>query len=142
VPRHLILYPVLGMVVLTIGVWLALYRARIGEMREKRIRPQVLASRASAAQLTRTGPADNFSNLFEVPVLFYVLAVLLYAADNVGMLYLVLAWAFVALRVAHSVIHITYNRVIHRFLVYVAGASVVWVMWAVFAVELFAGHIQ
>jgi hypothetical protein len=142
VPKHLILYPVLGMVVLTIGVWLALYRARIGEMREKRIRPQVLASRAGAAQLTRTGPADNFSNLFEVPVLFYVLAVLLYAADNVGLLYLVLAWTFVALRVAHSVIHITYNRVIHRFFVYATGATVVWVMWAVFAVDLVTGEIH
>ena len=47
-----------------------------------------------------------------------------------------LAWLFVALRIVHSAIHCTYNKVIHRFYAYLAGGSVLWVLWAVLALGL------
>jgi hypothetical protein len=52
---------------------------------------------------------------------------------------LVLAWGFVALRVLHSCIHCTYNKVIHRFYAYLAGGMVLWTLWGVLAVGLLRG---
>ncbi|MEK6770866.1 MAG: MAPEG family protein [Pseudomonadota bacterium] len=132
VNKQLIFWPVAVMVVLVFLVWCRLYFTRVREMRARRISPQALATRATARrQLVDSLPVvDNFSNLFELPVLFYIAAILLYASDRVDGLYLALAWTFVALRYVHSAIHVTYNRVMHRFPVYVLGAIPLWVMWA------------
>ena len=59
------LMPMAAMVALTAIVWVRLYFERIGEMRERRIHPQAVASsRQMAAALTRTQAADNLRNLF------------------------------------------------------------------------------
>jgi hypothetical protein len=50
-----------------------------------------------------------------------------------------LAWAFVALRVVHSAIQCTYNRVWHRFYAYLAGGLVLWTLWGVLAFGLLRG---
>jgi hypothetical protein len=116
--QHAMLMPVLAMVGVTLAVWLRLYQLRLGEMRRRRIAPQSLAGSANKGLLLDTRASDNFSNLFEVPVLFYAL-VLATAVAGVGDgLLLALAWAFVALRALHSLIQCTYNRVMHRFSVY------------------------
>ncbi len=135
--RQLMLWPVLAMVLLVFLVWCRLYITRVREMRARRISPQALATRTAArGQLVDSlHVADNFSNLFELPVLFYVAAVLVFVIDRVDGTYLALAWAFVALRYAHSAIHVTYNRVMHRFPVYVLGALPLWVMWARLAAQ-------
>jgi hypothetical protein len=46
------------------------------------------------------------------------------------------AWGFVALRVVHSLIHVTYNRVLHRFVAWVLGAAWLFAMWGAFVFEL------
>ena len=132
-----IFWPMIALVALTLLVWIRLYVMRIGEMRERRIHPQKVAtSRMAADALQNVTPADNFRNLFEVPVLFYAICCALAIAGAVTELQLALAWLFVILRAAHSFIHVTYNRVMHRFLVYVAGGTVVFLMWALFALQL------
>jgi hypothetical protein len=75
-------------------------------------------------------------NLFEIPVLFYVLCGFLAVTDLTSVFFLVCAWLYVALRCVHSYIHITYNRVIHRFWVYAVSTSLLFLMWGVFAVQL------
>src|ERR1700730_11061689 len=89
----------------------------------RRISVQDLAPAAEAKRLLKdvAGPSDNLVNLFEIPVLFYVALIILYVTNLSNGLYLGLAWAFVLLRYAHSFIHVTYNRVKHRFAVYFAG---------------------
>jgi hypothetical protein len=126
-----ILLPMLAQVLLTFLVWIYLYVTRLAEMGRKDIDPQRLASRsAGQALLTESaGPADNFRNLFELPVLFFlavVLALVLLIQDD---LLVQLAWAFVALRAVHSLIHCTYNRVLHRFVAYAASSLVLLLMW-------------
>jgi hypothetical protein len=140
VPNTLILFPVFALVALTIVVWWRMYRVRFAEIRAKRIPPQALATRAgTAARLSDSAPADNFSNLFETPVLFYVLAVLVYVSDSVTPALLALAWLYVAGRCVHSIIHITYNRVIHRFIAYAVSSLVLWIMWTLYAVHVLTG---
>jgi len=45
------------------------------------------------------------------------------------------AWIYVALRCVHSFIHLTYNRVIHRFVVYALSAVVLFVLWGTLGVQ-------
>ena len=135
--RNAIFLPALAMVLLTFVVWWRMYFMRIGQMKRERIHPQSVAtSAAAAAKLTDSRAADNFRNLFELPVLFYLALVVAALTAQEGPLVLGLAWVFVALRIAHSAIHCTYNKVIHRFYVYVAGGMVLWGLWAVLAWKL------
>ena len=135
-----ILLPALAMVALTICVWLRMYVMRIGEMKRERIHPQAVATSVQmAARLSDTRAADNFRNLFELPVLFYLALVVAAITAQVTMLVLVLAWLFVVLRVLHSAIHCGYNKVMHRFKAYLLGGVVLWVLWGVLAVGVLRG---
>ncbi|MEO7324253.1 MAG: MAPEG family protein [Dokdonella sp.] len=129
--------PAFALVLLTFCVWMRLYVVRIGEMRRLRIHPQSVASSLQAAQrLVDTRAADNFRNLFELPVLFYAALGVAFALGAVDAVSLTLAWTFVALRLAHSLIHCSYNRVMHRFAVYVTGAVALWSLWGWLAWQL------
>ncbi|KAA2284436.1 MAPEG family protein [Arenimonas fontis] len=124
------LWPAFAMAGLTLAVWLRMYVERIGQMKRLRVHPQKVASqRDMLAQLPDTRAADNFRNLFELPVLFYLALVVATLTGQTGPVSLTLAWAFVALRALHSLIHCSYNRVMHRFAAYAAGGAVLWLLW-------------
>ena len=74
-------------------------------------------------------PNRNLMNLLEMPVLFYVACLTLYVTKNVDAMLLVLAWIYFALRAAHSLVHLTYNRVRHRLIVYAASNVVLAMIW-------------
>jgi len=134
---RLMYWPAVAMAALTLVVWLHMYFRRIGEMKRERIHPQAVATSAQmAARLTDSAAADNLRNLFELPVLFYLAVVMAVQTNQVTVITLALAWLFVALRIVHSAIHCTYNKVIHRFYAYVCGGTVMWLLWAVLAIGL------
>lgn len=136
-----ILWPVLALVALTFVVSLVMYRRRIAEMRSKRIRPQAVATAAMmSATLEDVGAADNYRNLFETPVLFYVAALAAFALQAVTPLLLALAWLYVACRVVHSIIHCTTNRVMHRFRAFLASHAVLFALWLVVAWSVAGGR--
>lgn len=135
-----IFLPAAAMVALTFAVWLRMYSSRVGEMRRKRIHPQAVATSAQmAARLEDTRAADNFRNLFELPVLFYLALVVAALTAQVDTVVLTLAWSFVALRIVHSAIHCSYNKVMHRFQAYLAGSVALWALWGVLAAGLLRG---
>lgn len=127
-----LLWPAFAMAGLTLVVMVRMGFERLGQLARERIHPQAVATSAEmAARVKDSRAADNFRNLFELPVLFYLalfVGVQLQAASPVTV---GLAWAFVALRVVHSAIHCSYNKVRHRFLAYVLGALVLWTLWGV-----------
>lgn len=128
------LWPAVAMAALTFLVWCRLYYIRLGEMRRRRIPAQALASSADAvAQLSDTRASDNFRNLFELPVLFYAGMLMAAQVGAVSSIMLALAWSFVALRAAHSLIHCTFNHVISRFVVYLLATLSLWVFWGLLA---------
>lgn len=129
--------PCAAMVGVTALVWVKLYADRLGEMRKRGIAPQAVATtREAAGQLQRTQAAENFRNLFEVPVLFYLLCVALAVSGATTPGFVKAAWAYVGLRALHSLIHVTYNRVVHRFLAYVASTLLLFGMWVAFVAAL------
>jgi hypothetical protein len=76
----------------------------------------------------------NYMNLLELPLLFYTICLMFHAANRVGALALILAWSYVALRFVHSVIHLSYNRVLHRLAVFAASNAVLGALWILFFV--------
>ena len=78
----------------------------------------------------------NYMNLLELPVLFYIGCILVFIAGIHSPTLVTLAWLFVALRVVHSCIHLTYNNVMHRLFAFVASNTILLVMWVLLAVGL------
>ena len=71
----------------------------------------------------------NLVNQFELPFLFYVVCVVLYMVNGVNDATIVLAWAFVASRIAHSWVHITTNRVRQRRPLFIVGFLINGALW-------------
>lgn len=134
-----IFYPAVAMAALTFAVSIRLLFFRMDTMRRERIHPQSVAtSAAMTARITDTRVADNFRNLFELPVLFYLALMIAAVSGLATPAVLALSWAFVATRLAHSAIHCTYNKVMHRFYAYIAGWAVLVALWMVIAAGLLA----
>jgi hypothetical protein len=128
------------MMMLTFAVWLTMYVRRLGYIARHRIPAQDLATpekRNAAIPESVNLPAYNLQNLFEMPVVFYVICLLLMALQQSDPAYVNLAWAFVALRAAHSVVHCTFNRVILRFVAYVSSCIVLAIMLGRLALQHF-----
>lgn len=127
----------LAMVVLVAVVGARMLIVRVSEMKEHRIHPQSIAtSTKAAARFQNVNAADNFRNLFEVPVLFYALVAVAIALGDVPTWLVIGAWSFVALRCIHSFIQCTYNKVMHRFAVFACSFLLIVVLWVVFVISL------
>ncbi len=116
-----ILQPVVALAIWTMVMWLWMYATRIPAMKEAGIDPQEAAYPGTWSHRLRPGVrsvADNYNHLHEQPTIFY--AVMFFAALTGGgdATALKLAWAYVALRIVHSLVQATFNRVIVRFSVF------------------------
>lgn len=75
-------------------------------------------------------PNRNYMNLLELPLLFYVVCMLAFATGKANAAHVALAWTYVGTRIVHSLVHLTYNHVMHRFAAFVASNVVLLVLWA------------
>jgi hypothetical protein len=86
-----------------------------------------------------TQVTNAYQSQLELPVLFYLVMILsLFTARGSASL-LVLAWAFVATRLFHALIHVTTNHMGRRFYAFFAGSLIVMTMWILFGLDLFIG---
>ena len=87
---------------------------------------------SSAAEITKQADR-NLANLFEFPILFYAICIVLYVSGKVDDFFLLLGFWFVGLRVAHSVYHIFINGFIGdmpiRALLWLPSLAIVIWMW-------------
>lgn len=123
--------PVMALVWVTIVVWFYLYARRIGYLSSQNIDAQQLATPEKVNALlpeSVNNSSNNLKNLFEIPVLFYVVCLLATSAGVVGSFETYAAWLYVLLRALHSVIQCTYNRVNHRFAAYALSCLVMWAL--------------
>jgi len=132
-----VLAPLFVQVALTfaIGLWMAggrvvAVRSRAVQMRDIALREPNWPPRLMQLQ-------NAFLNQFELPVLFYVLTILVLFTKTADLLFVVLAWVFVVLRLLHAYVHVTSNYVPHRGPLYIAGAIVLCVMWIIFALRIY-----
>jgi hypothetical protein len=126
-----IFVPFVGIMLLTLVVWIYMYVRRIpflmrsGLINQRQLTPGELARQSPPAV---ANPSDNFKNLFELPVLFYAVVLYLYVTQQVDALYLAAAWVFFGFRVLHSVVHSTFNPIPLRFALYMLGSIALWLM--------------
>ncbi len=126
------LTPVLALIVWTLIVWTWMYATRIPAMQRARIDPQSGQHPGSLDVLPSPvrQVADNYNHLMEQPTIFYALAFTIVLAGHTDTLHVDLAWAYVGLRVVHSLIQNTINRVTLRFLVFALSTLVLMAMAA------------
>jgi hypothetical protein len=134
-----VLLPLFVEVILTFVLlyWMAYVRTRairIGEIKAQNI---ALREPNWPPGITQVGNA--YHNQLELPVLFYVLTILSLVTRHADLLFVVLAWIFVASRIVHAYIHVTDNNVNHRGPIFGLGALVLTIMWLVFMVRILLG---
>ena len=118
--EYALMGPVLAQVGLTLIMLLVLYVFRLPALiiakppNEVMQDPKALDKLPKPARFT----AQNYNHQFEAPVLFYVLCLGAMITGLGNEMTVALAWAYVASRVLHTLIHATYNRVMHRFAVF------------------------
>ncbi len=78
----------------------------------------------------------NLMNLYELPMLFYVVCLSLYAVNGATLLAVILAWLFVASRIAHTIVHITSNRLRLRQPLFLVGFILNGALWVLLALHL------
>lgn len=128
---EVIFLPMLGMMVLTAIVWFYMYARRIPAMQKAGLSAQTYTTPDKTAEHLSermNNPANNFNNLFELPVLFYGLCLYLFVSGNVDVAYLIAAWLFLLFRIFHSIVHCTSNIVMLRFSLYSGAAFALWFM--------------
>jgi hypothetical protein len=131
--------PVLALIGWTFVMWVWMYATRIPAMQRLKIDPQE-AARTGVLNLPPevSRVADNYNHLHEQPTLFYALAL---AAQSVGALdswNIGLAWAYVLVRVVHSLVQATANIVIIRFSVFTLGSLVLFALFVRTAIHHFS----
>lgn len=77
-------------------------------------------------------PNRNYMNLLELPTLFFPVCLMFFVAHRVTGAVIWVAWIFVALRLAHTLIHVTYNNVVHRLTAFAAANAALSVLWVMF----------
>jgi hypothetical protein len=113
--------PVLTLIAWTMVMWVWMYATRLPAMRAARMEPDPNAPRGE--QMSLLPPrvrwkADNYNHLLEQPTLFYALSISLVLLGIQSQTSLVLAWAYVLLRIGHSLVQALVNKIEIRFLLF------------------------
>jgi hypothetical protein len=132
----MILAPLFVQVLLTFAVMLGMMYFRTTSLQRGETRVEMIANREPNWPPRATQLGNAFSNQFELPVLFYVLTILAMQTRQADLMFVLLAWVFVALRVLQAFVHVTTNHVPARGGFYGASAIVLLVMWIIFIVRI------
>ncbi|MEE3718093.1 MAPEG family protein [Tumidithrix elongata RA019] len=127
--QEAIFSPFFATIFLTLVVWVYMYVRRISFITSHKISPQDLAKPSEFAEISPpsiSNPSDNLKNLFEMPVVFYAIALYLFVTQQVDAVYVNASWLFVIFRILHSAVHCTFNLVILRFYLYLFSTLTVW----------------
>jgi len=124
-----ILQPIVALAGWTMVMWLWMYATRIPAMNKAKVDPQALANDPDYT-LDRIVPpqvqwkAHNYNHLHEAPTVFYAVAIVLAIVGQGDGLNATLGWAYVGLRVLHSLVQATINKVMLRFIIFVLSSLV------------------
>jgi hypothetical protein len=127
-----LLTPVLALVAWSLIVWFWMYATRIPAMQKSGLDPQQARFPGSLNVLPDAARqvADNYNHLMEQPTIFYALVFYLHLSGQGDTLNGQLAWAYVGLRVIHSLVQGTINRVTLRFIIFALSSLILGAMCA------------
>jgi hypothetical protein len=136
-----LLGPVVALVLWSAVVWAWMYATRIPAIARARMRLD--PNRPRGEQMNELPPAvrwkaDNYNHLMEQPTLFYATALALAVLGDASAASVALAWAYVALRVVHSVQQALVNHIPSRFALFFVSSLVLWALAVRAALRVFA----
>ena len=136
---QMVLLPVFVQVALTFGLLFWMAGARRATLTSGQLKVRDIALGQTAWPDRPQQISNSYDSQFQLPLLFYVLVILAWITRHADLLFVVMAWIFVLLRVAHAYVHTTSNHVPTRFRVFAAGFFVLLLMWIIFAVRILLG---
>lgn len=137
-----ILGAVIALVLWTFVMWLWMYATRLPAITKNKL---VYDPQRPASEFMDKIPAnvrwkaDNYNHLHEQPTIFYAVTITLALLGAGGGINATLAWVYVGLRVAHSLIQATVNKVELRFLLFVLASIPLLILAVNAALILFGG---
>ena len=141
-----ILQPVIALTIWTMVMWAWMYATRIPAMTKAKVDVDRLVSDPDAS-LDRTLPANvqwkahNYNHLHEQPTVFYAVAIVLAIIGQGDGMNSLLAWIYVGLRVAHSVVQVTANKVMVRFVLFALSSVVLMALIFHASISVFDIHM-
>jgi hypothetical protein len=124
-----LIYPALAQIGWMFVVFVILFLARREAVVSRTVRMKDIALAGDAWPDRAKAAANNFSNQFETPVLFFVILLIANEVGAKATWMVVLAWIYVASRVVHTFIHVTSNHVIRRASAFFVGLLALFLMW-------------
>ena len=135
--QTLIIYPLIGMVFLTLFIGVKGLILRIKAVRNDGLNPSyfLLNSGGKPPEYV-TKYSQHYENMFELPVLFYVVSILLLVVEKVDVFYLALAWLYLISRIFHAYIHTTSNKLSIRKNIFLLSTIILYFIWSRLFIEL------
>ncbi len=135
-----VILPVLVQVALTFVLLFRMGRSRLAHLRtgEVQVRDIALGERNWPKRILQL--QNSYQNQFELPVLFYALVALALITRKADLVFVVIAWLFVASRLVHAYIHTTSNKIAWRFQSFVVGVLILAAMWVIFGIRIFVAE--
>lgn len=131
------IYAMFAMVVLTFMVGIVAVVTRVKSVKSGSVKIKyyrTMDGQEVPEQLTKS--TRCFNNMFEVPLLFYVVSTLFVILKTNNELAFLLAWVFVGFRIAQAIVHLTYNNVLHRMLMFWGAVISVLSMWVILLIQI------
>ena len=125
-----IITPVIALTVWSAIMWLWMYATRIPAIKAAKM--ELDPNAPNGEQMSTLPPnvrwkADNYNHLMEQPTVFYAVAISLAVLGEGSGINLTLAWAYVILRVVHSLIQVLVNKIELRFVVFLlSNIPLIW----------------
>lgn len=136
-----LVYPMLAMVLMTFGVSVALFRARVRSVRQGQVPSSYFRLMQGAPEPESVAkPTRHLVNLFETPVLFYAGCLAAMVAGIADAVALGLAWTYVAIRVLHAWVHLGSNRLRMRIRAFALSWLCLLVFWLYIGVAVAIRH--
>ncbi|MCZ6500030.1 MAG: MAPEG family protein [Gammaproteobacteria bacterium] len=132
-----IIYPLFAMFALTIFVAYRMAYLRIAAAKSGQINPRFFKTYQGYEEPEYLRVISrHVINLYEMPVLFYLVGILILQTGQTSVLTLSLAWAYVGLRYIHSYIHLGSNKLMHRLRVFALSSFVLIALWLTLIIRL------
>ena len=122
-----ILHPLVALAMWTMIMWVWLYATRLPAMNRAKLDAKNMVGTTgrslrddlvAGGEVKASWVADNYNHLHEAPTIFYAVALVLAMIGQGDGLNATIAWAYVGLRVVHSLVQVLWNKVVVRFLVF------------------------
>lgn len=137
--EHGMIAPVVALVIWSMIMLVWLYATRIPAMQKAKVKPGE-ATKSQMEALPSANVANNYNHLMEQPTLFYAICFSLQILGQAHEVNIGLAWAYVGLRVLHSLVQATVNAIMLRWVIFMIASLVLGALTFHAAITVFNLH--